>query len=94
MCSQTLTLSLPASAAANRRFASVFQSPLLCDPGFQATEGQAIGKMRRRADRNRRILEEGKSEESLQLTQILLVEKHMVRASLAGSEQCSAAHQE
>lgn len=85
MCSQTLTLSLPASAAANRRFASVFQSPLLCDPGFQATEGQANGKMRRRADRNRRILEERKSEESLQLAQILLVEIHREMAGLAGS---------
>lgn len=43
------------------------------------------GKMRRRADRNRRILEERKSEESLQPAQILLVEKHREMAGLAGS---------
>lgn len=89
---QTLTLALPASAAANHRFSSDFQSPLLCDPGFQATEGQANRKMRSRADINRRILQEGEGEESLQLAQIQLIwETH--RGKDGFSDQCSAARQ-
>lgn len=45
-----LTLAPPASAAAHRGLSSVFQAPLLCDPGFQATEGHTKRKMRQKAE--------------------------------------------